>query len=58
VKAINDEHSLKLTDGDWKDSYAYWTRDGQYIYFNSDRSGTTQVYRLLMDGLDCIRENQ
>ena len=46
--------SLKsLTKGDWKDSYAYWTVDGKFIYFNSDRSGINDVYRIPMNGFSC-----
>ncbi len=45
-----------LTDGDWVDRYAYWTADGRYIYFNSDRGAVTNVYRIPMEGMDCIRE--
>ncbi|MDJ0759424.1 MAG: hypothetical protein QNJ19_08490 [Woeseiaceae bacterium] len=46
----------RLTKGDWKDSYAFWTRDGAFIYFNSDRSGATNIYRLPMDGFECVRD--
>ncbi len=46
----------RITKGDWKDNYAFWTRDGAFIYFNSDRSGATNIYRLLMDGFDCVRD--
>ena len=46
----------RITQGDWKDSYAFWTRDGAFIYFNSDRSGATNIYRLLMDGFECVRD--
>ena len=44
----------RLTKGDWKDSYAFWTRDGKYIFFNSDRDGAANIYRIPMDGLNCI----
>lgn len=44
-----------LTDGDWTDRYAYWTADGRYVYFNSDRSGVTNVYRIPMQGVSCVR---
>jgi len=44
-----------LTDGDWIDRYAYWAPDGKYIYFNSDRSGVTNIYRIPMQGVSCIR---
>ena len=56
VLAPNGETMARLTDGDWKDSYAFWSRDGKYIYFNSERAGASNVYRLLMDGIDCVRE--
>ena len=45
----------RLTRGDWKDSYAYWSRDGAYIYFNSDRDGPDNIYRIPMNGLNCVR---
>lgn len=47
---------VRLTEGDWKDSYAYWSADGNFIYFNSDRAGATDVYRMPMAGIDCVRE--
>ncbi len=56
VLGPDGETTTRLTRGDWKDSYAFWTRDGKYIYFNSDRAGATNIYRLLMDGVDCVRE--
>lgn len=45
----------RVTKGDWTDGYAFWTRDGAFIYFNSDRSGASNIYRLLMDGFECVR---
>ena len=51
-----DGETTRLTRGDWKDSYAFWSRDGKFIYFNSDRAGATDVYRMPMDGLDCVRD--
>ncbi|MBT8096226.1 MAG: PD40 domain-containing protein [Woeseia sp.] len=44
-----------LTDGDTKDWYAYWTRDGQYIYFNSDRAGPGNIFRIPMQGNFCMQ---
>ncbi len=46
----------RITKGDWKDNYAFWTRDGAFIYFNSDRSGVSNIYRLPMDGFECVRD--
>ena len=51
------ETTARLTEGDWKDSYAYWTADGKFIYFNSDRAGATNIYRMLMNGVECVREH-
>ena len=51
------ETSSRLTRGSWKDSYASWSRDGRFIYFNSDRTGMTNVYRMPMSGVDCIRDD-
>ena len=50
------EDVSRLTKGDWKDAYAFWTRDGAFIYFNSDRSGASNIYRLPMDGFECVRD--
>jgi Tol biopolymer transport system component len=57
VRTLNGETTSRLTQGDWKDSYSFWTLDGEFIYFNSDRAGVSNVYRILMDGLDCVRED-
>lgn len=50
------DRAVRITQGDWKDNYAFWARDGAYVYFNSDRSGATNIYRLPMDGLECVRD--
>ena len=56
VLGPDGETKARLTQGDWKDEYAFWSHDGKYIYFNSNRAGAIHIYRLLMDGFDCIRE--
>ena len=56
VLAPGAETPKRLTEGDWKDSYAFWTRDGEFIYFNSDRAGASNIFRILMDGVECVRE--
>lgn len=56
VRASDGTYS-QLTYGDWKDSYAYWLRDGSYIYFNSDRSENSAIYRIKMKGLVCEKGN-
>jgi Tol biopolymer transport system component len=57
ILAPEGETSARLTQGDWKDSYALWSRDGEFIYFNSDRAGAGNIYRMLMDGVECVRED-
>ncbi len=56
VLAPDGETTIRLTQGDWIDRYAYWSPDGKFIYFNSDRGGATNIYRMLMDGVECVRE--
>jgi dipeptidyl aminopeptidase/acylaminoacyl peptidase len=38
---------LRLTDGANNASSAEWSRDGKYIYFLSNRSGSNQVWRVI-----------
>lgn len=56
VLAPDGEITARLTSGDFKDSYAFWSRDGRFIYFNSDRAGATNIYRMPMDGVECVRD--
>src|SRR5580698_2834516 len=37
---------LRLTDGGPNSNSAEWSKDGKYIYFLSNRSGTNQVWRM------------
>jgi dipeptidyl aminopeptidase/acylaminoacyl peptidase len=41
---------LRLTDGGPNSSAAEWSHDGQFIYFLSNRSGSTQVWRISSSG--------
>jgi WD40 repeat protein len=40
----------RLTDSPAKDDGPEFTRDGQFIYFNSDRTGSMQIWRMKPDG--------
>ena len=40
----------RLTDSPGKDDGPEYTHDGQYIYFNSDRTGSMQIWRMKPDG--------
>jgi dipeptidyl aminopeptidase/acylaminoacyl peptidase len=39
--------ALRLTDGAHNASSAEWSRDGKFIYFLSNRSGSNQVWRVI-----------
>jgi dipeptidyl aminopeptidase/acylaminoacyl peptidase len=41
---------LRLTDGKDNASSAEWSKDGRFIYFLSNRSGSTQVWRVTSSG--------
>ncbi len=57
VQAPDGEATNRLTNGVWTDQYAFWSRDGKFIYFNSDRAGAMNIFRMPMDGLECVRED-
>ncbi|MGO9933957.1 MAG: TolB family protein, partial [Steroidobacteraceae bacterium] len=41
---------LRLTDGSANASQAQWSMDGRFVYFLSNRGGTSQVWRLASGG--------
>jgi dipeptidyl aminopeptidase/acylaminoacyl peptidase len=41
---------LRLTDGNSNAGSAEWSKDGKFIYFLSNRSGTNQVWRISSSG--------
>jgi dipeptidyl aminopeptidase/acylaminoacyl peptidase len=46
---------VRLTDDRWHDGSAAWSSDGRWIYFLSERSGSTQVWRITNQGSDPIQ---
>ena len=40
----------RLTDHPATDALPRWSRDGQWVYFTSDRSGNWQIYRVRAEG--------
>jgi TolB protein len=43
---------FQLTSGKRNNEYPSWSPDGRHIVFQSDRTGTPQIYTMLMDGSD------
>ena len=41
-----------LTNHPATDSVPTWSRDGRFIYFHSDRNGSSQVWKMRADGSD------
>ncbi|MEE8294693.1 MAG: hypothetical protein V3R64_03190 [Sphingomonadales bacterium] len=56
VMAPDGKILARLTRGKWNDGYGYWMRDGSYIYFNSDRFGNGDIFRMPMNGLNCVQD--
>ena len=46
----NGGPEVRLTDAEGLDDGPEYTPDGQYIYFNSNRTGTMQIWRMKPDG--------
>ena len=49
---------IRLTDTKGLDDGPEYTPDGKYIYFNSVRSGSMQIWRMKPDGKDPGTGNQ
>ena len=45
---------VRLTTETARDAVPNWSRDGKWIYFRSDRSGTWQIWKVLPDGGSAI----
>ena len=50
VLDINTRRATRLTTHRAIDTEGTWSPDGEYIYFNSDRSGGPQIYRIRATG--------
>jgi Tol biopolymer transport system component len=42
----------RLTRNPARDAFPSWSRDGKWIYFTSNRSGSFQIWKVLTDGSD------
>ena len=47
---VDGGEEQRLTTASGKDDGPEFSPDGQYIYFNSDRTGVMQVWRMKVDG--------
>jgi Tol biopolymer transport system component len=48
--SVNGGQETRLTTAEGKDDGPEYSPDGQYIYFNSERTGTMQIWRMKPDG--------
>ncbi|MFW6327542.1 MAG: TolB family protein [Bacteroidota bacterium] len=49
---IETKEETRITDAPGLDDGSEYSPDGKYIYFNSSRSGTMQIWRMKSDGSD------
>ncbi|MGG7517621.1 TolB family protein [Allorhizobium undicola] len=56
--ATNGTDERRLTHGEGRNDGPDWSADGQWIYFNSSRSGTMQIWRMHPDGTGVERLTQ
>ena len=49
---LSDEPEIRLTRAKGLDDGPEYSPDGKYIYFNSNRTGTMQIWRMKPDGSD------
>ena len=56
----NGKNSRQLTDTDFVDEDPFWSPDGNYIVFQSNRTGNYQIYTMKSDGTKqtCISNNK
>jgi Tol biopolymer transport system component len=47
---VSAKEEIRLTDAEGLDDGSEYTPDGKYIYFNSNRTGTMQIWRMNPDG--------
>ncbi len=47
--------SRRLTTSSAQDSRPSWSRDGQFVYFGSDRSGDWQIWKQSLDGGEAVQ---
>jgi dipeptidyl aminopeptidase/acylaminoacyl peptidase len=50
LAAVDGSSVRRLTTNDANDTQPQWSRDGKTIYFVSNRSGSSQVWRIAVDG--------
>jgi dipeptidyl aminopeptidase/acylaminoacyl peptidase len=50
LAAVDGSSVRRLTTNDANDTQPQWRRDGKTIYFVSNRSGSSQVWRIAVDG--------
>ncbi|MGF7140425.1 TolB family protein [Roseimarinus sediminis] len=50
VRPVDGSEEIRITNAPGLDDGSEYSPDGKYIYFNSSRTGTMQIWRMLPDG--------
>lgn len=66
IDGSNDVCVVSAEGGNWRrmttglstDSFPVWSRDGRWIYFNSNRSGQEQIWKLPSGGGEAVQVTQ
>jgi len=55
LTSIDGDNTRRLTSHESNDTDPAWSSDGEHIYFLSSRSGTSQVWRIAVNGGEAIQ---
>jgi len=55
LTSVDGENTRQLTSHEANDTDPTWSADGKHIYFLSSRSGTSQVWRIALNGGEAIQ---
>lgn len=53
--SANGGKPRRLTESALSEAWPYWSRDGKWLYFTSDRSGRQEIWRMPSKGGEAVR---